>query len=433
MTGNEQMIGEGSTRLARKLPAGMVDASLASLATFTVGITAANLLDARDLGVYAVFFTAFMFATVLPRNLIFTPAEVTAVSRPVPLRMKLLAQSIRLGLPLALIGATSVLIAAVITRSLTDPSVVTALVATTGAAAILSPIQDHVRKMLHIADHSWLAAAVSTVQVTVAVLAVIAMIVANVAVPWIPFGALTIANAASLTVGLILALRVHATGGRPRLRFRELATSGKWLLLQSLAPSVAGFIVAAVIVRLAGPEALGYAEAARVVAQPVIVLATGLTAVLAPRIMEASMIVNLSAAQRLRRIYLTLVVLAGVGYLAVAGTSWWLNPMQYLVPAAYVVPGLVAFTVVANTFTAAEFLQVNELLGARLEKALMVISFIASPILVIVSFSAAVTGSFARSLGELIEAWSRLAMQGWRLRKHYAEDAPATSATSATG
>jgi hypothetical protein len=106
--------------------------------------------------------------------------------------------------------------------------------------------------------------------------------------------------------------------------------------------------------------------------------------------------------------------------------------MQYLVPAAYVVPGLVAFTVVANTFTAAEFLQVNELLGARLEKSLMIISFIASPILVIVSFSAAVTGSFARALGELIEAWSRLVMQGWRLRKHYAEDAAPASASAAS-
>jgi O-antigen/teichoic acid export membrane protein len=422
------MIGEGSTRLARKLPAGMVDASLASLATFAIGITAANLLDARDLGVYAVFFTAFMFATVLPRNLVFIPAEVTAVSRPLPVRMQLLAQSIRLGLPLALIGATSVLIAAVITRSLTEPSVILALVATTGAAAVISPIQDHVRKMFHIADHSWLAAAVSTVQVAVTVLAVIGMIVANVAVPWIPFGALTIANAASLIVGLMLALRVNATGGRPRLRFSELATSGRWLLLQSLAPSIAGFIVAAVVVRLAGPEALGYAEAARVVAQPVIVLATGLGSVLAPRSMEASMVVDLSAAKRLRHIYLPLVGLAGVGYLALAGASWWLNPMQYLVPAAYVIPGLVAVTVVANMFRTAEFLQVNELLGARLEKALMVISFVASPILVIVSFSAAVTGSFARALGELVEAWIRLGAQGWRLRRHYSENSPTGSA-----
>jgi O-antigen/teichoic acid export membrane protein len=427
MTGDKRMIGEEPTRLAKKLPAGMVDASLASLATFTIGITAANLLDARDLGVYAVFFTAFMFATVLPRNLIFTPAEVTAVSRPVHVRMKLLAQSIRLGLPLALIGSTSVLIAAAITRSLTEPSVVVALVITTGGAAIISPIQDHIRKMFHIADHSWLAAAVSTVQVTVAVLSVGVMILADVATPWIPFGALVIANAASLTVAWILALRVDATGGRPRLRFRELVESGKWLLAQSLAPSLAGFIVAAVVVRLAGPEALGYAEAARVVAQPVIVLATGLTAVLAPRIMEASMIVDLIAAKRLQRIYLTLVVAAGVGYIVVAGTDWWLNPMQYLVPAAYVIPGLVAFTVVANTFTAAEFLQVNELLGARLEKSLTAISFVASPILVIVSFSAATTGAFARSLGELIEAWVRLGAQGWRLRKHYAEDAPRMS------
>jgi O-antigen/teichoic acid export membrane protein len=429
MVGETRMIGEGSTRLARKLPAGMVDASLASLATFAVGIAAANLLDVRDLGVYAVFFTAFMFATVLPRNLIFTPAEVTAVSRPVQLRMKLLAQSIRLGLPLALVGSTTVLIAALITGSLTEPEVVVALVATTGITAAISPIQDHVRKMFHIADHSWLAAAVSAVQATVAVLAVGAMMVLDIPPPWIPFGALAIANTVSLTVAWILAQRVGATGGRPRLQFRELSVSGKWILLQSLAPSIAGFVVAAVIVRLAGPEALGYAEAARIVAQPVIVLATGLTAVLAPRIMEASMVVNLRAAKRLQRIYLALVAAAGVSYILVAGTTWWLNPMQYLVPAAYVIPGLVAFTVVANTFTAAQFLQINELLGARLEKSLMIISFISSPILVLVSFSAAVTESFARALGELIGAWARLGMQGWRLHRHYAEDAPEVSAT----
>lgn len=427
MTGNTRMIAEGSTRLAKKLPAGMVDASLASLATFTIGIAAANLLDVHDLGVYAVFFTAFMFATVLPRNLIFTPAEVTAVSRPVEVRMKLLAQSIRLGLPLAIIGATTVLIAALITNSLTDPEVVVALVITSGVTAVISPIQDHIRKLFHIADHSWLAAVVSTVQATVAVVSVVAMVVADIPAPWIPFGALAIANAVSLTVAWILALRVDATGGRPRLHFRELASSGRWILLQSLAPSIAGFIVAAVIVRLAGPEALGYAEAARIVAQPVIVLATGLTAVLAPRIMEASMLVNLAAAKRLQRIYLALVLLAGAGYLVVAGTSWGLNPMRYLVPAAYVIPGLVAFTVVTNMFTAAEFLQINELLGARLEKSLMIISFVASPILVAVSFSAAVTGSFARALGELIEAWVRLGAQGWRLHRHYAEDPPASS------
>ncbi|MCL1595283.1 MAG: hypothetical protein M3132_13115 [Actinomycetia bacterium] len=432
MTGKGKMIGEGSTRLARKLPAGMVDASLASLATFTIGIAAANLLDVRDLGVYAVFFTAFMFATVLPRNLIFTPAEVTAVSRPLDIRMQLLAQSIRLGLPLAILGATTVLIAALITESLTEPEVVVALVATTGIAAVISPIQDHIRKLFHIADHSWLAAAVSAVQATVAIVSVTAMVVADVPAPWVPFGALAVANAASLTVAWMLALRVDATGGRPRLRFRELASSGKWILLQSLAPSVAGFIVAAVIVRLAGPEALGYAEAARIVAQPVIVLATGLTAVLAPRIMEASMIVDLVAAKRLQRIYLALVLLAGAGYLLVAGTSWGFNPMTYLVPAAYVIPGLVALTVVTNMFTAAEFLQVNELLGARLEKSLMVISFVASPILVAVSFTAAVTGAFARTLGELIEAWVRLGAQGWRLHQHYTKDSAESTGTSAS-
>jgi len=424
MSRNEQIIGEAPTRLARKLPAGMVDTALASLATFAIGITAANLLNAKDLGVYAVFFTAFMFGTVLPRNLIFTPSEVTAVARPIAERMKLLTQSVRLGLLLALIGASAVFIAAAITMSKTDPEVLTALIVTTGIATVLSPVQDHIRKMFHIADHSWLAAAVSTVHVIVAGVSVGVMILADVPAPWIPFGALAIANTVSLCVAWVLAMRVGASGGEPRLHLRDLLSFGKWLVFQASVPSIAGFVVAAVIVRLAGLEVLGYAEAARIVAQPVIVLASGLTAVLAPRAMEASMAVNLDGAKRLRRIYLTLVVIAGVGYLAIAGTSWVLNPMAYLVPAAYVVPGLVALTVVMNTFGAAEFLQVNEILAARREKTLTMISILTSPIVIIVAFTAASTEAFARPLGGLFESWARLAAQGRLLRHHYAQDSP---------
>ena len=226
MSSDEQMIGEAPTRLARKLPAGMVDTALASLATFAIGITAANLLEPRDLGVYAVFFTAFMFGTVLPRNLIFTPSEVTAVARPTAERMKLLTQSVRLGLILALIGASAVFIAAAITTSLTDPEVLTALIITTGIATVLSPIQDHIRKMFHIADHSWLAAMVSTVQVVVAGATVGVMILADIPAPWIPFGALAVANAASLSVAWVLALRVGASGGEPRLHLRDLLSFG---------------------------------------------------------------------------------------------------------------------------------------------------------------------------------------------------------------
>jgi len=424
MASDRSMMDEAPKRLARKLPAGMIDASLASLATFSIGLAATNLLDNRELGVYAVFFSAFMFGTVLPRNLVFTPAEVTAVSRRLSERMNLLAQSVKIGLVPAIIGALGVGLAAAVTWPLSDAHSVLALTVTTGITTVISPIQDHIRKLFHIADHSWLAASVSTVQVIGAGGAVVALALSGVASAWIPFGALAIANTLSLGVAVLLAARVGATGGRPRLRLRSLTASGKWLVLQASAPSVAGFVVAAIVVWLAGPEALGYAEAARVVAQPVLVLATGLTAVLAPRAMEASMRVDLTSVRRVRRIYLSLVIAAGVGYLIVAGVPWIWNPMQYLVSAAYVVPGLVALTILTNTFTAGEFLQVNELLGAKREKSLMVVSFTTSPILILVASSAALTGAFARPLGGLFEAWTRLGAQGWLLRKHYSEGEP---------
>jgi O-antigen/teichoic acid export membrane protein len=423
MASDRGIADEAPTRLARKLPAGMVDASMASLATFSIGLAATNLLDEVDLGVYAVFFTAFMFGTVLPRNLVFTPAEITAVSRPLPERMMLLAQSVRLGLPIAAIGAVGVVLAAVVTWPLTDPASVVALTATTIVATLLSPIQDHLRKLFHIADHSWLAATVSVVQVLAAGVGVTSLVVADVASAWIPFGALAFANAVSLSVAWSLALRVGPTGGRPRLRLRALVASGKWLLLQASAPSIAGFAAAALIAWLAGPVALGHAEAARIVAQPVLVFATGLTAVLAPRVMESAMRTDLQAARRVRHIYLSLVLVAGVSYLLVAAVPWAWNPMQYLVAAAYVVPGLVALTIVTNIFAAGEFLQINEILGARKEKALTAISYATSPILVVVASTAALTEAFARPLGGLFEAWARLGAQGWLLRRYYSDDA----------
>ena len=58
-----------------------------------------------------------------------------------------------------------------------------------------------------------------------------------------------------------------------------LASTGIWFVLNVAAPSLAGFAAAAIIAWLASPEDLGYAESARVVAQPVLVFAAGLNAV----------------------------------------------------------------------------------------------------------------------------------------------------------
>jgi O-antigen/teichoic acid export membrane protein len=412
----------------RRLPAGIVDSAFASLATFVVGLAAVNLLDDVNRGVYAVYFTAFMAGTVLPRQLIFTPAEVKAVSFPTSERLSVLRQSIRLGLGPAAVGSLGAIVAWAVTLSYASEDVSLTLLVTSAAAIVLSPIQDHVRKMLHIAALSWRAAFVSVVQFVVVAVGAVVLLVLDVPIAWIPFGALTVANAVSLTFAWVVSVYSIDARAPEQLRFRPLAAKGVWLVLHAAAPSFTGFAVAAIIAALASPEALGYAESARVVAQPILVLAAGLTAVLAPRSMRAGMDLDLVTARRTSNRYLALMGLAGVGYLIVAGWDWALNPMALLVPSAYVLSGLVAVTIIGNIATSAVFLQINELLGSGDERRLAFIAWLESPVSILGALTAGVTGAFARPIGIIASSMFRFVVQERTLTRVYGRtpEAPAT-------
>jgi O-antigen/teichoic acid export membrane protein len=400
----------------------MFDSGFASLATFAAGLAAVTLLGDSDRGVYAVFFTSFMLGTVLPRNLIFTPAEVRAVMFPAESRLRLLPRSVLLGIGPAVIGSLAVLIALAVTSPYATSDVLIPLTLTTAMATILSPIQDHVRKMLHIATMSWRAMAVSIAQFVSVTVAIGLFIYLDVGAAWIPFGALTIANAVSLTFSRMVVHYDRTIKAPDRLRFRALATKGKWLVIQASGSATAGFAVAAIVPWLAGPDALGYAESARVVAQPILVLASGFTAVLAPRSMRAAMESDERTARHTSRVYMWIVGLAGIGYLFIAGWDWVLNPMSYIVPSAYTVSGLVAVTIVANLAIAAVFLQINEMLGADEESTLARISWTVAPIYVLGGLTAGFTGAFARPLGMLGQTSGRYVLQGRSLRGVYDRD-----------
>ncbi len=401
-----------SRGLRKRLPAGVVDASFASLATFAVGLAAINLLPDAERGVYELFFTAFLLGTVLPRNLIFTPAEVDAVGFPVESRLPLIRRTLTLGMGPAVGSAASALLAAAVAAPLSTSDVIVPFTVTATVAGFLSPLQDHVRKMLHIGIRSWLAAAISIAQFVVAITAILVMMSLDVPVPWIPFGALSIANLVSLTFGWVVTREVHQHApGEETIRFKGLIKRGRWLVVHAAGPSVAGFLAATIITRLASPEALGFAGAARVVAQPITVFASGLTAVLAPRIVEAAMKRDRALARHTNTVYLVAIAVAGVAYLAVAGWSWMLNPMTWIVPSAYEISGLVALTIVANIATAGIFLQVNDLLGAKRETTLAKVSWAVSPVLLIGAATAGVTDAFARAIGRLGEATIRFFVQ----------------------
>ena len=295
----------------RRIPAGIVDSAFASLATFAVGLTAVTVLDDVSRGVYAVYFAAFLVGVVLPRQLVFAPASIEAVSlEPPDHRLGVVTQSLQFGLVPGLVGALGAPIAYAVTSGYADASVSLALAITCAVTIVLSPMQDFVRQALHIAARSWRAAAVSIVQFTIVVIAIVAGLALDVERAWIPFGALAVANAVSLSVAWVLGNVGLDVGSAPPLRLRAIMGKGVWLIQNDLAPSVAAFAVAAIIAALASPEDLGYAEAARVVAQPILVLSAGLSAVLSPRAMKAAMDDDLTTARQNRKVYLGMILVA---------------------------------------------------------------------------------------------------------------------------
>ena len=200
----------------RRLPAGIVDSAFASLATFAVGLVAVTVLDDVSRGVYAVYFTAFLFGVVLPRQLIFAPTSVEAVALEPPVhRLSVVTPGLRLGAGPAIVGSLAAGIAFVVTAGYADPSVSGALAATCAVTIVLSPMQDFVRQALHIAARSWRAATVSIVQFVVVVGAIGAGIALDIDRAWIPFGALAVANSVSLFVAWVLGMQASMWATRP--------------------------------------------------------------------------------------------------------------------------------------------------------------------------------------------------------------------------
>lgn len=417
----------GGDHVRSRLVAGIVDAGFASLATFAVGLAAVTRFDDVSRGVYAVFFTTFVMGSLLSAELIFTPSEVHAVSYPVSERLSLLRHSLRLGIGPIAGGSLAALGAVGATFSYADADVLVVLAITSMVASVLSPIQDHVRRMLHIASLNWRAAGVSTVQVVVAAIGVVAAIALDIPTEWIPFGVLALANALSLGFGLAVARRSIAGQAAGTMTFRELASRGRWFVLSAAAPAVAGFAVVSIIGVVVSPEDLGYAESARVVAQPILVLAAGLTAVLAPRSMRSGMDGDVTTARRTNRFYLGIMTLAGAGYILAVGWKWALNPMSSLVSSAYVLEGLVALTVVGNVIGAAWFLQNNELAGAHRERTLVATAWFSAGAWLLGGLTAWVTGAFARPIGVATGGAARYLAQARALRIVYEDGSPTTA------
>jgi O-antigen/teichoic acid export membrane protein len=398
--------------------AGLLDASLASLATFVAGVYAVRVLDPESLGAYALCYQAVFLACILPANLIFSPAEVAVVAHARDRRIERLGRSLRIGAPVALAGGLLSVVWVLVAPRGIGWSTLGPLALTGAAMVFLSPIQDHVRRILHSGGDSWRAVAVSATQLG-GVVGAIALLNYVLEVPpaWVPFGALAAANLLSLLVGLTSPRAL--SGGRDGMPVSELLVPGRWIFLSGLMSPAAGFLAAALVSALAGAEALGYAEAARVIAQPVWVLAVGLSQVLGPRSMEAGRDRDRAHARSVSRTFTWAVIVTGALCMVTIGAPWEWNPLTWLLPNAYTVPYLVLMTLFAQTLTGTLFPYRSELLGGRREAALTSVEAASGVARIGVAASAPVTLAYAVPLGYLAVGAARALAYVWLLGELY--------------
>ena len=346
----------------RSLSAGLVDAGAQALATFAASVFAARVLSLPELGLFAIFFSARLLASHLPTQLILIPVEAKLVLLPTEERSDHLLRNFRLALPLAVLGAAAVLLIQFIIPGSPETShVVSQLAYTAALVALLHPLQEHARRLLHLAREHGSAATVSTVRMVFAFLALFGGWVLGIEHSLLPFGALAIGDLCALLVALQLARSRRESAAI--YTTKELLLSGKWLMVSAMLGPAAGLVVGLLVAALAGAAALGLAEAARVLAQPVLVLALGLSVVLRPSSMEAAVESDRQRAESLSRSLRRRVLFASLAYLGLVSLPESVNPLMALIPKAFEIPGLVQISVIAAVVNAGVLLQRSELIA----------------------------------------------------------------------
>jgi O-antigen/teichoic acid export membrane protein len=405
--------------IKKRLPAGVLDSSFASAATFAIGVYAVRYLDAAALGIYSLFFSTFMMASVVPSSLIFTSARVRLLSLPAPQRLRAYPQTLRLGFPTSLVAALLVGIAIPQALSTGHEEFVVPMTLTAFFAAALSPLQDHIRGLLHLGGASWGAALVSAVQATIVAIVVGAAILGGVPAAWVPFGGLVAANGVSLCVGMVIG-RVVGERPPPHLfTFRDVGRSGAWFLTMNLISRASDFLGRTAVIAVAAADVLGVAEGARVAARPLAVFVLGVSAVITPRSMEVGKHGDRNAGRRIARLSNLGVFVLALVYLLLGGIDWQWNLMARLAPIGYTVAGLVPATIAATALQGMLFAERGELIGGGREKQLTAIELVSAGGFALCGLLAGIIGPFVIPLGMAVASLAYLIGYKIALRRHY--------------
>jgi O-antigen/teichoic acid export membrane protein len=173
------------------------------------------------------------------------------------------------------------------------------------------------------------------------------------------------------------------------------------------------------VAHVSGPATLGYAEACRQVAQPLLVFATGLSTVIGPRLTAAAHERSVGRARRNARAFLLLMALVGIPYLLIAGHTGRWNPLATLLPNAYAIPGLVLATLAANVLNGLNFSQRAELLGAGQARTLARVEVAGNVMRMGVAAMAGALQSFAIPVGLIVLGIVRVIGYSRNLKRHY--------------
>lgn len=310
---------------------------------------------------FAIVLSARVLASHLPTQLVFDTAEARLVALPAAQRCTYFRHNSVIAIPLALLGAALVLTVVTFAPSGVDSTVAIQLTATAAIVALLFPLQTHGRRLLHLSRRHWAAAGVSMIRLLGASMVLAVGLAGEFPPGVIPFGSLAVGDLAALG---FVAVVVRARPNAPApYRLRQLVEAGRWLLIAAVLGPGSALIVTLLVGWIAGVDVVGVAEAARIAAQPVLVVAAGLAAVARPGALEAAWAHDEEAARALSRRYMWGLIAFGVVYLSLFYLPEAINPFSLLIPKSLEVEGLVAVSVLSAILAGFTLLQRSELIA----------------------------------------------------------------------
>lgn len=349
-------------KYAPRLVAGLLDAGTASIGTFLIGLFAARILSAEQLGVYAVVFAAFLVGSGLSRSLNYLPVEAESVEaargQPIGWYLHSLSAGSLTGLLGALIAIGLILLA---TTSRIAPSTMAAA----GLAAVLSPAQDHGRQLLHLSEKSHFAA-LTSLQFTAVIVFSLLLLDPGDTPLFFLFATLAAANVFSIITPLALGIRNRAVEV-PSIA-RLIVDRGRWLFGAEISPTIAIYGVRSLLANVVSFEVAGYAEAARILAAPILVGGNGIIASLKNKLLGQGIGRNERRWDLFVLLFLAAITAFWSLVLLVGPTRVWL---EGFLPTAYAVPLVLVLSIVSAILTAFGIALDSVALGSRKESAIM--------------------------------------------------------------